>query len=45
MLLIMLLLNYITKIIHFLARVNTLTRKNDEFNKDLTLDAVIWAIC
>ena len=45
MLLIMLLLNYDTKIIHFFARVNTLTRKNDEFNADLTFKAIIWVIC
>lgn len=41
----MLLLNYITKIIHFLARVNSLTRKNDEFNANLTFKAVIWVMC
>ena len=45
MLLIMLLLNYTTKIIHFFSCVNTLTRKNDEFNADLTFKVIIWAIC
>ena len=40
----MLLLNYTTKIIHFFSCVNTLTRKNDEFNKDLTLEIVFRAI-